>query len=172
MHPQWHYITVQDVSTLADVQEGTDPVLLPAMCCCLQMRKQDGTEYKPDALMGMTTSALRAYSSYAADKALSNNQAPPAKLQLKDCALLQNNLTAVMKQLHHQGLKSEHFCSSCYGCCDTPLPCAWCGLTVTGLLFFMASSFACEGSCSCSVNFAWLVSAVSCTFGGRVTCSV
>jgi hypothetical protein len=43
------------------------------------MRKQDGTEYKPDALMGMVTSALRAYSTTAKEKALSLNQEPPTK---------------------------------------------------------------------------------------------
>lgn len=81
-------------------------------CCCLllmlQMRKQDGSEYKPDALMSMVTSAMRAYSSTAQDRALAANEAPPPKLTLKDSPLLYNNLTAVMKQLHKQGLRSEH----------------------------------------------------------------
>jgi hypothetical protein len=72
------------------------------------MRKQHGTEYKPDTLMGMVTSALRAYSTTAKEKALSLNQEPPSKLGLKDSPLLLNNLTAVMKQLHQQGLRSEH----------------------------------------------------------------
>jgi hypothetical protein len=72
------------------------------------MRKQDGSEYKPDALMGMVTSAMRAYSSTAQDKALAVKASPPPKLTLKDSPLLYNNLTAVMKQLHKQGLHSQH----------------------------------------------------------------
>jgi hypothetical protein len=58
--------------------------------------------------MRMVTSALRAYSTAAADRALRSDQPPPAKLTLKECPLLNNNLTAVMKQLHQQGLKADH----------------------------------------------------------------
>jgi hypothetical protein len=93
---------------LTPLQDLTFATAVRICCVLLQMRKQDGTDYKPNSVVAMVTSALRAYNTAAADKALKSKQALPRKLVYKDCALLENNLTAVMTQLHQQGLKTEH----------------------------------------------------------------